>query len=649
MGALCQPLRLARLDLIAGQPGGPGWVDGAGAVAHLIDVYTFAGDGTGQLFLSDGDLLRRLDLQSATVTTLLGAFNQPGTADGPAAKARVFEPGGLALSGTTLYLSDTENHTLRLFDLAAGTISTLAGTAETPGTADGTGPAARFREPEGLVLAPSGVLFVADTDNNAIRQLDPKTGQVTTFAGLTGTSGMVDGVGTAARLFNPRGMVQATSGDLFVVDSGNMAIRRVTTPGAQVSTVATFTALPAGVALDGADLIVSLGDDRVVRVATATGTVTTIAGSANQIGFVDGVGAAARFSSPSNLWSDGAGTIYIADNGNVAIRTLALASGTVATLAGASSKGSSDGATTASRFSGPTGLIADAAGNLYVADSGNHTLRFIDRAVGAVTTLAGSAGQPGQNDGLATSARFDVPAGLALDAARGLLYLADTGNQALRRYDLATKMVTTLALAPAAGSPFSALMRPTSLAMVGDRLFVSDGGVQVVWSVSLPSAQVSLLAGKPLVQGARDGVADAARFNSPTGLAADGEDHLYLADQFNHAVRKITISTGAVTTLAGQLSIAGTDDGMGTAARFNYPTQLALTAGGELFVVDSFNHSVRRVDVANGVVTTPIGNPASWGVELGLLPAQLGATTAIALTPRGELALFAENSALVVH
>jgi len=265
----------------------------------------------------------------------------------------------------------------------------------TSGFADGTGTAARFYQPYGIAVDASGSFYVADYGNHAIRKVTP-AGVVTILAGAypTATMGFVDGTGTAARFKGLTSIAIGPDGNLYVTDQMNHAIRKVT---------------PAGV-------------------------VTTLAGNGTA-GYADGTGTAARFWNPSGIAVDAAGTVYVSDSGNHAIRKVT-PEGVVTTLAGASptvTAGFADGTGTAARFNTPWGIAVNAAGNLYVADSSNHAIRKITPQ-GVVTTVAGSypTKASGFVDGTGTDARFKSPANIAFDAA-GALYVSDTGNHAIRK------------------------------------------------------------------------------------------------------------------------------------------------------------------------------------------------------------------------
>lgn len=646
-GPKAQPtakLAWTTLDVLAGQPGGSGWVDGTLVAAHFNAPLAITSDGKNLLFLSDGPTIRVVDRAAGTVTTIAGSHTHPGSADGVGLEATLNSPAGLYFSEGQIYIADTENHLLRKMDVQTGAVTTLAGAPLQPGAVDGQGTSARFQEPEGLALDAAGHLYIADTDNNTIRTFTLATGAVATVAGQAGMSGLTDGPANQASFAKPKGIAFDKLGNLYIIDTGNHSVRKLDPVAGVVSTVHTFSALPSGVVADGADMLISLsdvpvGNHSIARIAP-DGTITELAGSTTGQGFVDGVGDMARFNLPGALLNDGAGTLYVVDSGNEALRSVALASNTVTTYAGASSLGSSDGAPSLARFSAPQGLAADDQ-FVYVADTGNDTIRRITLATGDVTTLAGVAGQPGQADGAFADARFSQPQGIALDVAAGRLYVADTLNHTVRQLDLAAGMVTTVT------PPFGG---PAGLAFDEGRLVVTDYANHVVsWIDLLKLAQPSILAGQQGVPGQADGMGTSAGFDGPIGIAGDGRGSLYVADSANETVRKIDIAKAVVTTVAGTPMIQGNHDGVRTAAQFSYPTGVVADQLGNVFVSDSQNNTVRRIDVSTGTVTTVVGAVADPGVRLGPLPAQLTQPSALALTPSGALLIVSENSVLIAH
>ena len=227
--------------------------------------------------------------------------------------------------------------------------------------------------------------------------------------------------------------------------------------------------LPDGVASDGAgNLYVADSENNTVRkVVVATARVTTLAG-AGRPDIADGTGAAARFNDPAGITSDGADNLYVADTADSTIRKVVVTTGAVTTLAGAGWFGSADGIGAAALFNHPEGVACDGAGNLYVADTGNNTIRKVALASGAVTTIAGAVGQSGGADGTGAAARFSGPTGLTSDGA-GNLYVADTANSTIRKIVIATGVVTTIAgrgqrpaarTGPGAAARFSSPVRP---------------------------------------------------------------------------------------------------------------------------------------------------------------------------------------------
>jgi sugar lactone lactonase YvrE len=627
------------LDVLAGHPGGEGIIDGDADHAHFAAPTAMAFDGAGHMYLADLDTIRTIDVAARTVKTLAGSSK--GFADGVGPDAHFDSPSGLAVTADAVYVTDTENNSLRKIDPATGTVTLYAGAGQGDGDADGVGTAARFREPEGLALDGAGGMYVADTDNNTVRKVDLATQQVTTVAGTATEAGKDDGVGAAARFLKPSGLAWSTTGDLYVADFGNSAVRKVHVADYTVSTLATLDGRLQGIAVVGGAVFVTLQDGRVMRIDAASGAQSVLAGAANTTGFVDAVGAAARFSYPAGLVADASGALYLADVGNFALRRIDTSTGAVKTFLGANSAGDADGTGTAARFREPAGILADPSGALYVADTKNHVLRRVDRPSGAVTTIAGASGQPGQADGAAADARFNFPSGLAKDG--DTLYVADAANKAIRRFDVGKGQVSTLAL------PATTFGYPAGIAFADGRLYVTDSQNHTLVAIDPASLAAEIFAGAAAQADSRDGTGGDARFHSPVDIVADGKGALYVADSASQAIRKIDIATRAVSTVAGKLRLQGSADGTGSEAQFAYPSNLAFHASGYLFVSDLGNDTVRRVKLDDGVVTTVIGVAGRQGVVTGPLPAQLGRPLALTVTPDGELAVVSENTVLRAH
>lgn len=322
--------------------------------------------------------------------------------------------------------------------------TTFAG-APPGGSADGAGPAARFNLPTGVAVDGAGYVYVADRHNHTIRKISP-AGVVTTLAGLAGDGGTADGPGAVARFFRPSAVAVDVNGFVYVADTYNNTIRKIT-PGGVVSTLAGLGLAicgntngpgdearfcrPSGIAVgpDGTVYVADAGNAQVRKI-TAAGVVTTLAGD-GRIGTIDGPGDEARFLLPTGIAVNAAGTVYVADQDAHLIRAITPA-GVVSTLAGlGSTPGSADGIGSAARFDLPFSVTVDAAGTLYVADTRNQTIRRVTPA-GEVSTIGGTAGAAGNVDAVGSFARFRTPYGVAVDA-NGTVYVADTNNFTIRR------------------------------------------------------------------------------------------------------------------------------------------------------------------------------------------------------------------------
>ena len=286
--------------------------------------------------------------------------------------------------------------------------SFFAGSPATSGSMDGTGGAATFGTPYGIAIDSSGNLYVADKKNDTIRKVTASA-VVTTIAGETGSPGSTNATGTAAQFNEPSGVAVDSGGDIYVADTANDVIRKV----------------------------------------TSGGVVTTLAGVAGTSGSTDGAGASALFNQPIGLAVDASGNVYVADSGNNTIRKIT-SGGTVSTLAGSPGvSGSADGTGAAALFHSPRGVAVDGSGNLYVTDGQNCTIRRITSA-GAVTTLAGTPGSFANAAGTGAAALFDVPVGIAVNSG-GTLYVAGSQGYVIYSGVEATAIAPTITVQPTGG------------------------------------------------------------------------------------------------------------------------------------------------------------------------------------------------------
>jgi uncharacterized repeat protein (TIGR02543 family) len=453
------------------------------------------------------------------------------------------------------------------------TFTTLAGPASVgAGYMDGTNSQARFNLPGSIARDTNGNLYIADIVNQVIRKVSPD-GKVTTFAGQAGMTGTADGPASEARFNNPNGLALGSDGNLYIADTFNHTVRKI----------------------------------------TPSGDVSTLAGSAGQSGYLNGWGSAARFSYPVGVAVDTNGNVYVADTSNHTIRRITPA-GLVTRVAGQPGfPGSLDGKSSplgkAGRFNNPFSLTLDSSGNIYVADYGNDTIRKITPA-GAVTTIAGIPGFAGSVDGTNATAQFSSPEGVAVDAA-GNVFVADAGNNAIRRVT-PQGVVTTVAGLPGTsgsadgGNGTNTFNAPGNLTVdASGNIYVVDSDNHTIRTIS-PGGDVLTLAGQaPASPGAVDGPADKATFTSPQAVALDSATNVWVADTFAQLIRKIT-ADGVVSTIAGTNKVSGTNDGIGTTARFNQPRGLAFDTNGNLYVADTVNSVIRRM-APDGTVATIAG------------------------------------------
>jgi sugar lactone lactonase YvrE len=642
------------VSTIAGTSQSQGTNDGIGSQALFAKPYGLAVDALGNLFVADtyNHTVREI-LPGGVTLTLAGMAGSAGFRNGPAAPDAPGQglfnyPYGITVDVfENIYVADALNNRIR--KISHGYVTTLAG-AGASGSLDGIGTNALFSVPVALAADGAGNVYVADYGNNLIRRVSP-LGVVTTLAGLPGLSGSANGVNTAARFFQPSGIAVDSSMNLYVADTGNDLIRKITPDAAVVNWTVTTLAgtagrpgdadgtgtnasfyLPQGVAVDSLGNVY-VGDslNRTIRKITSGGVVSTLAGPDGSYGSVDGPAATARFNKPYGLATDSATNLYIADTSNDTIRKISPA-GTVTTLAGmVGVPGASDGTNSEAQFDTPTGVAVDNAGNLYVADYQNSTVRKIVPGPGtnwSVSTLAGTAGVNSFSNGPAAVALFNHPYGVAVDALTNI-YMTDYGNQVVRLIS-AAGTVSTYAGNPGAsgyanGTGTNVLFdNPAGLALdSAGNLYVADSGNNVVRKIA-PGGATSTIAGEEGVTGSANG--PLGLFNSPLGLAVDASNNVFVADAGNNTIREIAAG-GGLSTVAATAGFAGSADGISNAAQFDNPIGLAVDASGNVYVADVFNNAIRRMAPYFGqaLVLTPSANQsATAGASVTFAPLTAG-------------------------
>lgn len=640
-------LSTGAVTTFAGSPGIPGAINAQGTAASFRYPVGIARDTAGNLYVADsGNYLVRQITPSGVVSTIAGRVGVNGWIDGGLNAGELSNVQGVAYDSTAnyLYIADTGNHLVRRVVLSSNTLETVAGDNFIIGSADGNADTAYFNAPCGIAVDRNGVVWVADRNNHNIRQV-LEDGTTTTVGGVAGSSGAQDGNSFTARFNSPSSIVIDGSGNLIIAEAGNGSIRKLNASTWVTSTISSKTLFsPRGVALDGGNIYVTDTAIHAIRKVTTLGVVSFVAGRIPS-GTTNGIGAAASFNSPEGMAVDPSGNVFIADTANHTIRKVT-ADGTVTTFAGtAGTGGSTDGIN--ALFRSPAGACSDPLGNIYVADTGNHTIRKITPD-GVVTTFAGTAGVKATTNGTGAAARFNEPRDLVMDSA-GNLFVTDSKNHMIRKITPAG-VVTTLAggagIAGAVDNAVGTSARFNTPSGIGidstGNLYIADRGNATIRKVT-STGIVTTFAGTANNRNFTDGTGSAARFYEPVGIAVDAANNVFVSDLYYNNLRKITPAR-VVSTVAGQawlleqfttldfLPYGGNVNGIDSAATFYHTTDIAFS-GADLFVLDRGNHQLRKgvatVDPLAPVITT---QPSSQTVVEGTAASFTVATSAIAPT-----------------
>lgn len=569
-------------------------------------------------------------LAAQTITTIAGSSLKGD--GGFATGANVSSPFSVALDGSgNLYIADKGNHRIRKVSVS-GIITTVAGNGSYGSGGDGgQATSASLANPAGVVVDGSGNVYIADSQNNRVRKVTP-AGSITTVAG-NGTAGFSgDGAqATLATLANPTGVALDASGNLYIADQQNHRIRKVDLSGTITTVAGSATAgfggdgssataaklnSPTEIAVDGSgNLYIADSQNNRIRKVLTTGVISTVAGNGTAGFGGDGsVALTASLNNPFGVTIDGSGNLYIADASNHRIR-MVTNGGIISTVAGDGTAGyNGDGATaTTSNLYSPGGVVVDGSGKLYIADTQNNRVRSVSIS-GIISTVAGNGTiNYGGDGGLATAASLSNPFGLAIDGS-GNLYIADQQNQRIRKVSTPGSITTvagngTYGFSGDGGVATGAsLANAAGVAIDGSgNLYIADQGNNRVRKVT-PAGSITTVAGTGSAAFSGDGgAATAAGLNFPAGVVVDGSGNLYIADSQNNRVRKVT-PAGSITTVAGTGTAGYSGDGgSATAAKLNYPAGVAVDGSGNLYIADQGNHRIRKVTPA-GSITTVAGN-----------------------------------------
>ena len=515
-------------------------------------------------------------------------------------KASFNFPLGVAVDGAgNIYVADAFDNRIRRIDAATRVITTFAGNGipcpqATGGCGDGGTPlGSTLNYPQSVAFDSAGNLYVADTRDNRIRMIPPGGATITTVVGTGATCNPTalcgdGGLATAAHLYMPMSIFVDSSANLYIADTYDHKIRFVNAQTQLISTVAgtgvqgfagdgsaaTSAQLnyPQSVFLDGSGnlLIADKGNQRVRQISS--GNISTLAGGG--LGNDGGPALNAILANPFNLAEDAAGNLYIADTANNRIRFVNAQTSTISTVVGTGVAGYTGdaGPALSATLNGPTGVAIDASGNLLIADTGNLVIRKVNGSTQAITTYAGTGkscpigSNPCGDNGPATLATFSTPLSITLDSAANL-YIADYTDHKIREVNGTTQVITTIAGVGISGA----------------------GGN-----------------GQP---------ATLAHLNHPSSVAVDGAGNVYIDDSYNNSIRRITASTGTINAwaLSGGFTLGG-DGGPALNGSMWAPMELALDPAGDLFIGGGNDNVVQRVDAATYTIGTVAGNYALRGV-----------------------------------
>jgi len=575
--------------------------------APLDNVTCVATDTRGNVYLCDAssDIIAKVSRDG--MLTVVAGTGIRGTTSG-AFKS----PSGMALDSVgNLYVADTGNHRIRKIAVD-GSITTVAGTGVSGFSGDGgAATRAQLSSPKRVAVDLLGAIYVADTDNYRVRRV-AADGTITTVAG-TGSSGSSGdgGPATTATVQSPRGVAVDAVGNLYI--SWTYGVRKVNPQGTISTLIGSATMgssfMPQGLTVDASgNVYVADSNQRVVFKIDPNGAATVIAGGGSMLGD-GGPATAASLGTALDVAVDTAGNVYIADSGNHRVRRVG-GLRTITTLAGSGAPALSGdgGAALGATLSWPTALAVDTAGNLYVADSGNARVRKINSQ--GIITIAVGGGVGLGDGGPATGAMLGSPQGLALDGI-GNLYVADMNDRRVRKVD-PQGTITTVA---GNGNPYYGGdgSRATSTGIgwpvrvgvdASGNLYIADIFADCVYRVNSQGI-ISKVAGGGYSLG-DGGLATQAQLYFPRGVVADTSGNLYIADSGNHRVRKVN-AAGVTTTIAG-IGTAGSsgDGGQATNAALNWPMGLWLDGLGNLYIADTRNNRIRKVN-ASGVIGSVAG------------------------------------------
>jgi len=586
------------------------------AKAILYGPGDVALDGAGDLYIADlaGNRVRKVNATSTIITTVAGTGTAGYSGDhGPAIDAKLDAPAGLVLDTLrNLYIADSGNHVVRVISAATGAITTTVGTS------------AEMSDPYGVAMDANENLYIADASDNCIRET--QLGSVNFGSEKVGSSTAPMSLGfifnETLQLGSISVVTQGASGKDFKAVTGGTCKAGTYDSGSTCMVNVDFSPLLPGARYGALVLrdaskppktLLTLffrGNGLGPAVAFPPGTINTVAGDGNKgaegwgaYGGDGGPATKAELDDPGGVTLDGAGNLYIADYGNNRVRVVNALTGIITTMAGTGTAGYSGdgGLATSAKLNGPSGLVVDGSGDLYISDYSNNRVRMVNLATGIITTVAGTGTAGYNGDGvLATSAELDTPAGLAVDGG-GNLYIVDGGNHRVREVDAATGVITTVAgngnagYSGDGGPATGAGMSPNGIAVdaAGD-IYIAEE-IYRLRKIDPATGFISTVVYTYLGGG---GDIDALR-----PVAVDAMGRLYIGA--NNLVSQVNPGTGEMTAVVGtdiggygDVGFSG-DGGPATNADLAGPGSIAIDGAGNLYITDRMNLRIRKVDIVD--------------------------------------------------
>lgn len=645
---------------------------GPANTAGLRAALCIALDQTGNLYIADLSRIRKINASTGIINTIAGSsVSAYGGDNGPAASATLRQPGSITVDGAgNIYFTDFER--IRKITAATGIITTVAGGTGTAGYSGDGGLAVNAHlsnSPTGITTDGAGNVYFIDGNNAAIRKIDAATGIITTVAGngISGTGGD-GGPATAAQLLNTTtvGLVADAAGNLYFGDNFN--IRMVDAATGIINTIAGTG--PHGYIGDGGNALLAgldfprslainnnnlycFDSPHVIRkIALATNIIGTVCGNyANGTSGIPGPISGVQLYQWQSLTVDKQNNVYFADRYNNKIYKLDAVTDTITTVAGTGAQGINDGnggLAINANLNTPMVVTVDTTGNIFFVENGNE-IRKVSAGTGIITAIVDTAAITGYSGdgGAAINATIRNPNGLAVDAA-GNLYIADTYNNTIRKVTAATGIITTIAGTGTAGytgdgglATVATLRQPygVTIDQAGNIYFTEDGNL-VVRRIDAVTGIITTVGGNGIPGFSGDGgAATSAKLNVPYGITTDTAGNIYFADQFNQRVRRINITTGIITTVAGNGSSTYNGDNIpATTAGVSNPIGICFDRDGNLLITD-LNGRIRKV-------TFDSASPARQAVATIPSAIATAITSKVFPNPAHEYAVISINGAI---